>query len=124
MLYDKKWDEKLPVDNDNFLSAKDLNIPEQERLDLIRVLGMFERGLIPTRLFDMRVVGAPQCGIPGCIIGWIQTFEEWGASYRGVDYKGLFSVEWADATPAQAGQAVRNFLTTGDHKWQEILHAV
>lgn len=121
MLYDKCWDKKLPVDN--FLSAKELGIPKQEHLDLIQVLGMFERHEIPGRLFNMRVIGRPKCGTPGCILGWCQSFNE--SSFHGVyENRGLFSIQWGDATPAQAGIAVRNYLTTGDHKWEEILNAV
>lgn len=121
MLYDKKWDEKLPVDN--FLSAEELKIPDQERQDLIQVLGMFERGEIPSRLFNMGHTGKPECGIPGCILGWCYTFNKY--TFAGsLELTGLFWPVWRGATPAQAGKAVRNFLTTGDHKWEEILHVV
>lgn len=122
MLYDKKWDEKLPVDS--FLSAEELKIPEQQRQDLIQVLGMFERGEIPSRLFNMKWIGCPKCGTPGCILGWcINLYEEY-IPYVAADPTGLFDPVWADGTPTQAGTAVRNYLTTGDHKWKEILNVV
>lgn len=120
MLYDKKWDKELPVDN--FLSAEALNMIEDDRKTLIKLLGMFSRGEIPGRLFNMRKIGEPKCGTPGCLIGWAKTIDaDFG---RKIEETGLYWTIWGKGTPEHAAIALHNFLTTSNHKWQEVLRAV
>lgn len=133
MLYDKKWDTGLPNATGNFKTAAELGLRDLEYRTLLRLLPMFEQGKIPEPLFTMRCVGRPECGTPGCIIGWGRTLEaffccpEWSppnqapkASYYSTC--DLLSSTWARATPADAAIALRNYLTTGQAKWAEVLN--
>jgi hypothetical protein len=108
----------------NFMRPTSLGVNDVEFESLVRVLGMLERGEIESRLFDMAHVGNPQCGSPGCIIGWVKTLPgtERFASDR------LFTGGLSElvqmrtgVSPGQAAIALRNFLTSGEPRWSEAL---
>lgn len=130
MLYDKKWDEKLPVNTENFKTAAELGLRDTEYSDLVRLLSMFEQNKIPARLFNMKIVGQPECGTPGCILGWARTFDRhafthgWHSTVDATlnfETCNLLAVNWGRATPAHAAKALRNYLTTGSARWHEVL---
>lgn len=78
-----------------------------------------------------------ECGTVGCIGGWIdficgvRTLDErltisiLNSSPAESELRGLFfpgmDFDWKEVTVAQAGLAVRNYLTLGQAKWEEIL---
>lgn len=130
MLYDsKKWDAKLPVNTDGFMTAAQLGINKAQYRALIKTLGRFERGEIPPLLFTMRHTGSPECGTTGCICGWAREgncalFFDWANHPK---LCRLFAPNaygnhpaWG-ATVPQAASAIRNFLTTGNPMWDEVM---
>lgn len=127
MLYDKKWDKKLPVNTDGFKTACQLGLRKADYEALIETLGRFERGKVSSLLFDMHNIGAPELGVAGCICGWVrvkhpQAFPHWITN----NIVNLFSFPsnshsgWR-AKPQQAAVAIRNYLTTADPKWNEVM---
>ncbi len=128
MLYDsKKWGPKPPVNTDEFKTARQLGLKKAQYEALVKTLGRFELGLIPPLLFDMGVIGAPECGAAGCICGWARQ-EDHDLFLGWSDHPKLFKLfaprsghrAWA-ATPPQAAAAIRNFLTIGDPRWDEVM---
>lgn len=110
----------------NFMEPKSLGVTDKEFVNLVTVLGMLERGDIESRLFDMRTVGKPECGSPGCIIGWMKTLA--GTKHFGGErmFEGGLSELVAcrsNVSPEQAAIALRNFLTTGRPSWDDALAA-
>lgn len=131
----------------NFKTATDLGITEAEQEALIKVLGMLERDeLVHYRRpaficwsqvepdipngFNMETQGIRKpCGTVACIGGWVafligQSQDDYVNKAEDVD-GGLHDLYWghvdADTTPAQAALAVRNYLTDGDPRWNEIV---
>jgi hypothetical protein len=130
----------------NFMTAADLGLDDDEHAALVTVLGMLERGelhhtrakdIIPTGEkpvaftgnFNMEywTMNTQNCGTVCCIGGSAELI-------GGLDHDRLFNkmnylpklgelfllVGNDDGiTPAQAGIALRNYLTTGDPRWNE-----
>lgn len=110
----------------NFKSAADLGITDEEHRALVRVLGMFEREEIPKEKFHMSMVS---CGTQACIMGWCQ----WVAGdhlfsskisdimNKPALYQELFMFGSArrfyEDDPQHAATALRSYLTTGDARW-------
>lgn len=117
----------------DFLSASDLNISEDERRALVKVLGMLDAGQIRAETFDMSNWDG-DCGMPCCLGGWackvgddedlLSHTAPW-ADQRGIDRLcfpgGDDAYDAYDATPQQAAVALRNFLTTGQPRWHEAM---
>jgi len=130
MLYDsKKWD-KLPVNT--FKSAKELGLTEEQHDTLIKTLALFEEGKVPPEMFNMNRVGHPECGTPGCILGWSKTISM-SVYDRTEGRRGWFPHELDRlffpsitsayeigaymATPKQAATALRGYLETAHTDW-------
>ena len=124
----------------SFLSADLLGLSTKEHAALIGVLGMLERG-------ELRHVSAEDdgdsvgfnmgtfaCGSVHCIGGWADRL--YGTDFRFLSllrdeqnlrlYELLFGafqseVELEDITVAQAAEALRNYLTTGNAHWLQVL---
>lgn len=131
----------------NFKTAEELFIGENEREALIAVLGMLEREElvhdrrktgISTNGFNMecwyRQVYEPahKCGTVGCIGGWAETIGKFSFDdlTEGLDelfhpgcVVGDVGVDYAHITTANAATALRNYLTNGAAKWAEVLRA-
>jgi hypothetical protein len=123
----------------NFRTAAELGLSDQEHCALIKVLGMLDRQEISRRLLQMEHVGDPGCGTPGCLLGWARAVTKdydlfsgiWDLTdgysrihelfaFAGIDplaFKGRRSA----ITPAQAAIALRNYLTTGEPRWKEAV---
>jgi hypothetical protein len=132
----------------NFKTPSALGISDTEFEALVAVLGMLERGEIPTDQFNMRRVQHP-CRTPACLCGWANHVSGGQAfPLEARSRQTLFSTtttyapRWKDlpqpvlqlfaydgqatdpvyvATPSQAAIAVRNFLTLGEPRWAEAL---
>lgn len=132
----------------NFQSASDLDISEQEHAALITVLGMLERnelvhhiapiigesGFAPTipNGFNMECSGAQtDCGTMACIGGWVailmgrrDKFINQYVNTRNPNSK-IGRLYWgctgSATTVEQAATALRNFLTDGDARWNEVI---
>ncbi len=116
----------------NFMTAAALGLNEATQQALIRVLHALERGEISKHLFDMRYVGKPECGTPGCLIGWAYSLTDtkkdlvFRQSLVPLTYPWLgappLSMERVKAiTVAQAAFALRTYLTTGVIDWREAI---
>jgi hypothetical protein len=109
------------------MSADQLHVTREEHSAMIEVLRMLERGELVKRL-NMGVVW---CGTIGCIGGWVAHImgedENCYANTYMFHGGGLQELYWnTDAclegtTPDQAASALRNFLTTGNAQWAEVL---
>lgn len=133
MLYNKKWDGKLPLK-----TAEELGLKPKEYNALVQTLALFENGQVPKHLFDMSRIGRPSCGTPGCILGWAQAVVP--GAFMGNDWQPwafmlndyfpdnktageichLFSPIHRWARPEHAAMALRNYLTTGHADWHGI----
>jgi hypothetical protein len=119
----------------NFMTAEALEITAEEWAALTMVLGMLDRGEIRDDQFSMnKVVHA--CGTPSCLCGWARhvsrgkAFPGHGSSYpvgMSVSIEHLFAMT-ADvhpdayrATAGQAAIALRNYLTSGEPRWEDAL---
>lgn len=116
----------------NFKTAAELSITEDQSLSLRSLLGRMERGEIPSNRFDMKNVGDPECGTAGCLLGWARGKHGKYPWEDGLDtavandglwelfmptqYGGAF-----DASVTQAAAALRSYLTTGEPNWAEAL---
>jgi len=122
----------------NFKSATDLGISDQEQASLIKVLGMLERAELRYASgtetecengFNIGTQGKG-CGTPACIGGWVARIMGIGEmeyvdsympdfSQRKPD-KALSGLYWRypkDVGVEEAATALRSFLTTGDARW-------
>lgn len=116
----------------NFKSATDLGLSDEEYRSLITVLGMLERGECIG--FDMSEV-EHDCGTPSCILGWArnvsgnkQLFLN-GAYERTTDSlffpddygprSGRLAIKCNDQE--KGAMAVRSFLGTGKPRWAKAL---
>lgn len=117
----------------NFKTATDLGLDETTYDAAVKVLGMLEREEIPEHLFDMCHVGAPECGTPGCIYGWMRTIHPKLGKISYVP-EGLFNLcapRLVDtgrynpyrATRQQSASALRNYLTMGEPNWSQVMGA-
>lgn len=128
----------------SFLSADQLSLSPGEHAALIGVLGMLERDelrhvsidedygdYVIQGAFNMGTFG---CGSVHCIGGWADRI--CGTDFRSLSllsdqgnirlYELLFgdidsAVELEDITVAQAAEALRNYLTTGNARWLQVL---
>lgn len=126
----------------NFKTATDLEITEDEHAALIAVLGMLERGelahdrsktgMLPNG-FNMDCWGSQtECGTVGCIYGWCRFVSKntnlFDNEPPAIDC--LFRVDhihnelrrWEEITPDHAAAALRNYLTLGEARWNEVLN--
>lgn len=129
----------------NFKSAADLEITEQQKDALIKTLVLMETGKLihipvgdvsvhcngrggsPNKLFNMSVsYGIADCGTVGCIRGTAERVSD--ARFEVIDLPGglrkLFYSGKAiglDANLDQAATALRSYLTTGDARWDLAL---
>ena len=125
----------------NFKSANELALNDTEYQSLIKVLGMLERGELEHTTpigrklslpFNMGTfLPHPECGSPGCIIGWAR-FLGGETSFarmmhqRCVGLNHLFGGVGAKKKTLayinvpEAAQALRNYLTEGEPRWEEI----
>lgn len=130
----------------NFKTADELKISEEELSAAISVLGMFERGEIvhqtpisnfrdwdaetpiAKRSFNMACSGVQaDCGTIACIGGWMAVL----MGYQGKGINAYVNSTRADSTlyplfwlrtdiritADQAATALRSYLTTGDARW-------
>ena len=103
----------------------ELGIPGLPFAGLVALEHLLRDGKIPTKKFDMRMWWRFQCG---CIGGWLEHIAALAdireASYYNNLLPLLYPLEceeaW-DATPKQAAKAIRNYLTTGDPKWVDVV---
>lgn len=114
----------------NFKTADQLRISEAGYAALLQVLGRLEREEIPANLFNMKMVGEPECGTPGCILGHtreidMEAYEELrSTSYDSRNLEDLFfpcgdkTCNPYVATRSQAAMALRSYLTTGKPRWR------
>ena len=117
----------------NFKTAAELGISERLRRALATELGMLERGEISRLEFDMREWN---CGTACCFGGWaekiagvpIGTFKlctpDTLTGNRLMGIESLFAPhQWTRMTvsTSEATTALRNYLTTGDARWAEVL---
>lgn len=124
----------------NFMTAPDLKIRDDERDALVKVLGMLERAeLVYMPLlepfgpngFNMTWVrNWTKCGTVCCIKGWCQTIggiELFNPiAGRKTPTAALQLFMYSDdrrenVTVEQAATALRNYLTTGHANWDEVL---
>lgn len=130
----------------NFKSAKELDLGQDELDAHVKVLGMLERGELRHRngsldragdRFDMGVIAIKHCcGTVGCIGGWVAMtmgFNEEAADYyvdmtsgsqRRLYYPDGRLVGYESITVDQAARALRNYLTTGEPLWEEVLNGL
>lgn len=121
----------------SFMTAKELQISDKELAALIKVLGMLERGDLKDAMqdercdngFNMGTQGAG-CGTPACIGGWVATLMnvpqmKYVDSYMLTKGRpqGISNLYWTtlSASVEQAAIALRNFLTTGQPRWDLAL---
>ncbi len=124
-----------------FKSAKELKISQAKYDALVKVYWLLVDEVIPERLFNMSTIGSPAlkkekpCGTAGCILGWCHAVDStafskysdsWSNDYRWTGLHDLFYSSCAidrceTPSPAQAAQAIHNFLTTGRADWRGVL---
>lgn len=131
----------------SFLSADQLGLSTKQREALIDVLGRLERGElrhvnIDTDYGDFTVdhafnMATFKCASVACIGGWADKLHKTDFRFltRGMKlhdrhFMSLYTllygdlesmVELEDITVPQAGEALRNYLTTGDAQWVQVL---
>lgn len=128
----------------NFKTAEELGLGEAELAAHITVLGMLERGElkhIPEPSYRKRQNGfnmsfdglETPCGTVACIGGWVAVIlgdkATWGyVAGPAIDTprRRLYWPLGGDdvmktITTSQAAMALRNYLTTGEPRWEEVL---
>jgi hypothetical protein len=125
-----------------FKTADELGITEAQRCALVTVMDKLEKGELEhapnyrttsedTKGFNMRLwheKAQQGCGTVCCIGGWAEVLS--GVKFVGVrrddGLENLFFPRrakvrtWSSITPQQASKAIRNYLFTGDSKWDEV----
>lgn len=133
-----------------FLSAEQLGLSTKQLTALIDVLGRLERGefkhiseedFLHDDRHSINIVGfnmgAFACGSVHCIGGWADRlhgtdFATMTANYnphKGLRWLRLYElfycdetpIEMEEITPAEAAEALRNYLTTGDAQWAKVI---
>lgn len=133
----------------NFMSAEALELTDKQHAGLIKVLGMLERDELihdpdltrkASNGFCMDYWRTPShhrdCGTVMCIGGWAETiggshFFSITAAQERLFYPlierdlppNVTSALYRTTTTQQAATALRNFLTTGEANWAEVLRA-
>ena len=103
----------------------------EEHEALIKVRDLLDSGALDGQ-FSMNYAEAiDDCGSVRCIGGWMAHYMSIPDASRYVSrhaelhdlfYPGSdIDVDWDDITPAQAVQAIDNFITTGEPEWSTIL---
>lgn len=118
----------------SFMPATDLGITEPEVDALVQVLGMLEREEIPESKFTMTLVGEPECGTPGCILGWTRVVSVDVCRILACRMSANRALFWlfcpsphtGDRSPyvaerSEAASALRSYLTTGKANWAAAL---
>lgn len=133
----------------SFKTAAELDLDEEVHAALQKVLVLFETGIIfhvPDHLnvinpdgddvgwrggFNMSewATDSHGCGTVCCIGGMVEIvggFKPHTMQYAKVGLRNLFFPPidgggWDKITPAQAGRAIRNYLTTGDSNWPQAI---
>lgn len=113
----------------NFLSAVALNITDEQHDALVKTLVFFETGQVPDGRFHMDTWRAPHpCGTIMCLGGWAEFLVQKTLFYsvaRPVGLHRLFYPKKYSAfsvkDPAVGARALRNYLTTGNARWSEVL---
>ena len=128
----------------NFKTPAELDLTSAEFDALYKALGMLERGEIEQDHFTMAAtakVAPGGCSTPGCILGWANHIAGQALFFDKIDYSDpladLFLYKNSDAfrrnfaapnspsvdavTTAQASIALRNYLTHGESRWDEVL---
>ena len=129
----------------NFKSADDLAITEEQKNALIKTLALLEtRQLEYSRDFDTDYEEEPErafsgkfnmrywtehspCGTIACIGGTAELIS--GVAFPYADHNGLRRLfqpnipvkRWARITTDEAATALRNYLTTGMPSWHEVV---
>ena len=131
----------------NFKTADELGIKEEQREALMKTLVMLETGKLVHNTDDsiakysMNEEDAPftghfnmaswrqttPCGTAACIGGTAEmiagydVFDEYDAQEGGIQLDQLFQprriADWEAITPEQAAAALRSYLSTGDARW-------
>lgn len=122
----------------NFKSAEELMISEDERNALIQVLGMLERNELvhcnPWHTsrrngFNMGIVWEEDdCGSIGCIYGWATALNK-SATFLDPPPAVLKLFMFGDARrfdmpTEEAAMGLRNFLTAGSANWDEVVRCI
>jgi hypothetical protein len=130
----------------NYMTADALRISNELHAALITVLGMFERGemqyaeyqdgFLPNikRGFNLAIgLAQTQCGAVGCFAGWAAIFmhRPFDEILTNISTKGLANLFYGNfcdnkfplstVNIDQATYALRNYLITGDPRWNEVL---
>lgn len=124
----------------NFMTAADLGITEAEVSALIKVLVLLELQEIKHvaekedangDCFNMNwEESKSKCGTVRCIGGWAAHFMGqnaetyvWNADgkLRELFFPHTADLDWDSYTTAQAATALRNYLTTGDAQWADVI---
>jgi hypothetical protein len=131
----------------NFRTAADLGIKDEQRAALITLLGMLERGEIVHQTVgtrardyesDLRAFNMMEwdCGSAACLGGWCEHIAErdFPHPYPGEGIRGLFypddeegpqsaNYDYDAITTEQAATALRNYLTTGRPRWADNIES-
>ena len=120
----------------SFMKAEALGITEAEVAALVHVLGMMDREELRDTQADRDERGfcmsswpnLHDCGTPACIGGWASRLlgYDWSLKDDGTapGAHDLFfptGADWRAISMAKATIALRNYLTTGEARWAEVL---
>lgn len=123
----------------NFLTPEQLDLTQEQRDALMKVLGMLERGEIQHRAVTvarhrdhvggLRYFNMTEwsCGTVACIGGWAEHVGGVSMHYnRNIELHMLFFPHaiprpWGAITTEQAAAALRNYLTTGRADWRSVM---
>ena len=109
-----------------------------EREALARVRDKLRSGEISAEQFNMEeAYSSSHCNTVACIGGWMYVelqrrskdwirlciFGEERSGFRQLFFPNVSQKLWRSITPAQAAQAIDNFLATNDPNWSKILES-
>lgn len=124
---------------ENFMTAKALDLTDEQHAALVKTLRHLETGRADGG-FDMsawwmhvkRQTLFPGCGTSACIGGWAQFLVGEDVFREAMRFKARFinprlddlmfaGVSMGVTDPALGAAALRNYLTTGEARWDEVL---
>lgn len=114
----------------NFKTPAELGIDDHEFEALVKVLGMLERGEIEERHFSMsKVMANTDCGTVACILGHCRIIggDHLLNTFRpGFPWPLIKLFMYGDdrrfkVTREQGAMGLRNYLTSGEPHWDEVL---
>lgn len=114
----------------NFMTAEALGLTEEQHSALVKTLAFFERGEVPEGGFDMFhwKKKHSDCGTACCLGGWAEILAGLPRySMHNEDAPGLQRLFFPDSNaivctdPAKGAAALRNYLTTGEPRWEEVM---